>query len=81
MDSEENDLSYPFCPVIDLATVRDAHKIAPSVSRLIFQIRIRMANIYLDEAKAYRLAGLPVPTQVLEDAERWEREHNVKRTS
>jgi hypothetical protein len=34
-----------------------------------------MVNVYQDEAKAYRFAGLPVPVRELEDAERWEREH------
>lgn len=77
MDSEESDPSYPFCPVIELAAVRDARRIAPRAPRPIFRILIRMANVYLDEAKAYRLAGLPVPTQVLEDAKRWEREHHL----
>ena len=39
------------------------------------EIRVWQVNIYHDEAKAYRLQGMPVPDRVLQDAERWDREH------
>ena len=44
----------------------------------IVEIRVRMANVFAWEADAYRLAGLPVPAHVLEDIERWEREHGSR---
>lgn len=73
MDSKESDPSHPSCSVIDLAAVRRLRIIVSP--RLAIRIQVRMVNVYQDEARAYRLAGLPVPVQVLEDAERWEREH------
>ncbi|MFA6447306.1 MAG: hypothetical protein WCW31_03555 [Patescibacteria group bacterium] len=76
MDPKENDPSHPFCPVIELAIIRRELALTVLPVKLVIVIRINMVNVYLDEAKAYRLAGLPVPTQVLEDAERWERENH-----
>jgi len=44
-------------------------------SSIRIQIGVRPKNVFAKEAMAYRLAGLPVPAQVLQDMERWEREH------
>jgi hypothetical protein len=44
----------------------------------VVEVRVRMANVFKWEADAYRLAGLPVPAYVLEDIERWEREHGSR---
>lgn len=38
-------------------------------------VRIRTVNVFRGEAEAYRLAGLPVPSFVLEDIERWDRRY------
>lgn len=58
-----------------ILSVRPGHVLASLSEDEAVEVLVKQVNPYRGEAEAYRRDGKAVPRRVLEDIERWDREH------